>query len=330
MSAGGAVPYRLRPNKAVDRELFLSLLTRLAATLKLEEYRYVGLGGPFMEDFRLIHARLGIEDLVCVEAEEDVHKRQLFNRPIQGVECVHETLEEYLESHDHDRRCIIWLDYTDPRDISDQIGRFALSVGEVALGSILRITLNANPSSLGTPRPEEITAKIGDLPPGDPGKPTMQEWRLQRFRERLGALFPNGLTAEGMTFKEFGKSVLRALQIAVEKELLSHPEREVVWALATHYADGQAMATATLVVCGANEGVLTPIVQDWEFFSTPDAPHVLDMPSLSTMERLSMESSEDPRAALGFDLPVSDMGQDPFEAFDRFYRIYPHFSRVEP
>ena len=46
MSAGSSLPYRLRPNKAVDRELFLSLLTRLAPKLSLEKYHYVGLGGP--------------------------------------------------------------------------------------------------------------------------------------------------------------------------------------------------------------------------------------------------------------------------------------------
>ena len=57
MSAGSSLPYRLRPNKAVDRELFLSLLMRLAPALSLEKYHYVGLGGPFLEDFRLALCR---------------------------------------------------------------------------------------------------------------------------------------------------------------------------------------------------------------------------------------------------------------------------------
>src|SRR4051794_20931063 len=100
MSTGSSLPYRLRPNKAVDRELFLSMLTRLAPTLSLEKYQYIGLGGAFLEDFRLIHARLGIRRLTCVESEEAVHKRQLFNRPIASIDCVHKTLEDYLDAHD--------------------------------------------------------------------------------------------------------------------------------------------------------------------------------------------------------------------------------------
>ena len=82
MGAGSSLPYRLRPNKAVDRELFLSLLMRLAPRLHVEKYHYVGLGGPFLEDFRLVHARLGLATMTCVETEEEVHKRQLFNRPV--------------------------------------------------------------------------------------------------------------------------------------------------------------------------------------------------------------------------------------------------------
>ena len=51
MSGGSSLPYRLRPNKAVDRELFLSLLMRLTPKLALEKYHYVGLGARFSKIF---------------------------------------------------------------------------------------------------------------------------------------------------------------------------------------------------------------------------------------------------------------------------------------
>jgi hypothetical protein len=151
MSAGSSLPYRLRPNKAVDRELFLSLLIRLAAKLSIEKYHYVGLGGPFLEDFRLVHARLGIGRMTCVECEEEVHKRQIFNRPISSLECIHSTLEDYLDEHEFETPTIVWFDYTEPRGITTQIERFAHTIGTVSIGSVLRITLNANPASLGRP-----------------------------------------------------------------------------------------------------------------------------------------------------------------------------------
>lgn len=330
MSAGSSLPYRLRPNKAVDRELFLSLLMRLAPALSLDKYHYVGLGGPFLEDFRLVHARLGLARMTCVETEEQVHKRQLFNRPVASIECVHKTLEDYLDGIDFDTPAIVWFDYTEPKGITTQIERFARTIGTVPIGSVLRVTLNANPASLGKPDPTELSVEIdGEASSDRAAKPTIQEWRLARFKERLGALFPSGMTAEGMSFKTYGPSLLRALKLAVERETLSFRDRRVVWALGTHYADGQAMVTAALVVCAAGDTVVEPIVTGWEFHSTPDAPHRLDLPALSTLERLTMESNDDVKVKMAFDLPKSDMGEDPIAVFKKFYRIYPHFSRVE-
>lgn len=314
MSSGSSLPYKLRPNKAVDRELFLSLLGRLAATMTIEKYRYVGLGGPFLEDFRLIHARLGINDMKCVEVEENVHKRQNFNRPVECIECIHNTMEDYIDSVDFEKPVIIWFDYTEPGKITEQIERFARTITIVPTNSILRVTLNSNPSSLGKP-----INSHDDI----------QQWRLDRFHGRLGSLFPSGLKAEDMTHKNYGKSILHVLKLAVEKETLSINQKKIVWSLSTHYADGQPMVTATLIVCSDDDEEIEELVKAWEFYSTPDNPFLLDMPTLSTLERLTMESCTDASARLGYDLPKSEMGVDPFESFKKFYRVFPHFSRVE-
>jgi hypothetical protein len=330
MSAGSSLPYRLRPNKAVDRELFLSLLLRLAPKLGLEKYHYVGLGGPFLEDFRLVHARLGIATMTCIETEEEVHKRQLFNRPVESITCVHKMLEDYLDETEFKTPAIIWFDYTEPRGITTQMERFARTIGTVPIGSVLRVTLNAHPASLGTPTGKELSVEVdGDVSVDRARKPTIQEWRLARFKERLGALFPSGLAAEGMTFKKYGPSLLHALKLAVEKEALSFRDRRIVWALATHYADGQAMVTAALVVAPNEDKGIEELVKGWEYYTTTETPHRLDLPVLSTLERLTMESNDDAKAKLGFELPASNMGEDPFVVFKKFYRIYPHFSRVE-
>lgn len=42
-----------------------------------------------------------------------------------------------------------------------------------------------------------------------------------------------------------------------------------------------------------------------------------------------MESTDEVAAKMAFKLPKSDMGEDPVTVFRKFYRIYPHFSRVE-
>lgn len=341
--SGSSLPYRLRPNKAVDRELFLSLLMRLAPNLRLEKYHYVGLGGPFLEDFRLLHSRIGIGRkrggrtvgrLTCIESELEVHKRQRFNRPVASIKCVHSTLEKFLDQTTFAKPVIIWFDYTAPGGVASQIQRFAATVGTMPIGSVLRVTLNADPGSLGEPPSgKDLSVEVdGDVSADRAKKPTKAEWRFQRFNERLGALVPSGLTADAMTFKRYGPTLLQVLKLAVEKVALSFTERRVVWSLATHYADGQPMVTAALVVCPREDTVIEKLVKGWEFYATPDDPHRIELPALSSLERLTMESNNNSQRKLGFDLAKvieSKLGVDPVDVFKKFYRLYPHFSRVE-
>ena len=329
MSQGSSVAYRLRPNKAVDRELFLSLLGRLSARLRLEQYSYVGLGGPFLEDFRLIHARIGIDTLICVESEEAVYRRQSFNRPIESMQCVHAKLEEYLEATEFNAPVVLWLDFTEPKTVVNQIEAFARQASELPMYSIVRITLNANPTSLGKPPARQMAVALPGEENKAGGSETELEWRLARFKERLGGSAPSGLLPDAMTHRNFGPSLLEALRLCAEREILDHPERKLVWALATHYSDGQAMITATAVVVSDGDQEVQSIVESWPYFSTPSEPLRLDVPALSTIERLTMESTANPKERMGYELPVSDMGEDPFEAFKRFYRVYPHFARVD-
>ena len=315
MSKASSLPYRLRPNKAVDRELFLSLLSRLSRALDIAGYKYVGLGGPFLEDFRLIHSRIGIREMDCIEIEEAVHQRQLFNRPLESIRCVLSSFEDYLSVSEFFDPIVLWLDYTQPKALRSQIESFADQALELPIGSVVRITLNANPESLGKP------------PAGQ--EALVLTHRLASFKAKIGDFCPAHLVDDDMSQKRFGSSILKALKLAVDKRMLEAKDRKVCWALATTYADGQAMATAAIVVVADGDAIVDPLLAGWEFHSLPAEPLVLDLPALSTLERLTMEAHDDPKARMTFPLPLSDMGQDPYEAFKRFYRVFPHFSRVE-
>ena len=239
-------------------------------------------------------------------------------------------LEDFLDETDFETPVIIWFDYTDPKGITAQIERFSRTIGTVPIGSVLRVTLNANPACLGSPDPEELSVELeGEASENRGRNPTLQEWRLVRFKGRLASLCPSDVTPDDMTFKKYGPCLLRALKLAVDNEVLSFRDRRIVWALATHYADGQAMITATLIVAPKDDTSIEDLVKSWEFYATTDAPHRIDLPALSTLERLTMESNANAENMMGFKLPKSEMGEDPFETFQKFYRIYPHFSRVE-
>ncbi|MFD0666098.1 O-methyltransferase [Ramlibacter sp. MAHUQ-53] len=86
---------------------------------------------------------------------------------------------------------------------------------------------------------------------------------------------------------------------------------------------------AAPIVCKSDDKAVEELVKGWEFYATTDAPHRLDLPALSTLDRLTMESNINAKTMMGLELPRSDMVENAFEIFDKFYRIFPHFSRVE-
>jgi hypothetical protein len=57
--SGSEVSYNLRPNKFVERQLFVELLTKICRQPP-SKYAYISLGGPQLEDHRLMHRRLAV------------------------------------------------------------------------------------------------------------------------------------------------------------------------------------------------------------------------------------------------------------------------------
>jgi hypothetical protein len=324
---GANVPYRLRPNKAVDRALFLSLLSWVSPELRLKDYPYIGMGAEFLEDFRMIHARIGISAMTSVDCDPEIIKRQEFNKPLESIRCVESTIEKYLEKTTIQIPTIIWLDYTDPSSLKLQIETFLATLRDCPVGSIVRVTLNANSGNLGNPNPGEITAKI-DSSSGNGAEP-LHIWRLAKLREKLGDFVPHLLDPSTMVAKKFGEALLKILQFAVDRKFKHSRDRVIYWALATHYADGQPMITATVIIGGVTDTKVKDLVERWEYFSLPSSPLKLDLPSLSAKERIHLESKIQKGTEMTYAIPKGKLGEDPFECFERFYRIFPHFGSVD-
>jgi hypothetical protein len=324
---GASLPYRLRPNKAVDRALFLSLLSWIAPEFSLRDYPYIGMGAEFLEDFRMIHAKIGITEMTSVESDPQIIKRQEFNKPLESINCVEDTIENYLQKTTIRTPTIVWLDYTDPSSLKLQIETFLATLRDCPLGSIVRVTLNANSGTLGSPKAGEITAKI-DSGSGGVAQP-LHTWRLAKLREKLGDFVPHTLDPSTMVAKEFGGALLKILQFSVDREFKHSRDRVIHWALSTHYADGQPMVTSTAIISGVSDTKIKDLIEKWEYVSPPSSPLKLDLPSLSTKERIHLESKIQKGTEMTYTLPKGKLGEDPVACFEKFYRVFPHYGSVD-
>lgn len=324
MSSGSSIPYHLRLNKAVEREIFLGLLTALSPCLDLREYRYIGMGGPFLEDYRALHARLGIRDMVCVEMDVNTHRRQQFNAPVGGIHFELSSIEEYLKRTQIDEKpSIVWLDYTSADSLREQFETFLELVSAVAPRSIVKLTLNANATSLDSKEP--VT---GDA---------MFEARLTALQGVLGDLLAADASPKEITYRGYGQLLVRSLGYALEDRLEGTGVR-FLGVGSFRYSDGQPMVTVTGI--SLDEDDVVSFIQEtqvtrWPFYREAwPVVQTIDLPVLSTKERLELQRAMNTGGEpdLEFSLPVGRLlrnSKEMLESFATYYRMTPSFAKVE-
>lgn len=307
------IAYHLRPNKAIEREVFLDLLGMLAPVLPLKDYRYVGLGGPFLEDFRLIEKRIGPKKLSCIERDPDTHARQVLNCASPRVECLRGTFEELVPQMGlEDDPAIVWLDYSDLHDGERQIQSFVDLAETCKEYSIIKVTLPARP-----PQEGEKEAK-----------------RETRLRKALGAYYPSGISLADLAKPTYyATALLRAVELAFSRagSSITLTFRGLTSFV---YSDGTLMTTVT--------GVLVPPtavdaffarthLRDWQHLNDDvwNCPQVIDVPVLSLLEQRMIAQHAGRKTGIGFAMPPGRLCSDPLENFQRYARLYPQFARVE-
>ena len=330
---GESVPYHLRPHKAVDRRLFLDLLSRFERWRPLSEYVYLSMGAYPLEDHKLVHRLIGITRLIAFDFDDAIVARQMFNRPIETCHCLHKKSGDLISDLDKvlsecavspDRGFIVWLDYTDPSKIGQQLREFEALLNRLREGDLVRVTVNAHPHDL-----------IDQQAAG--GKPLAAEVKRQKqfdkLKERISDYLPSWAKPEHMTSSELPHVLSAAFASAALKAL---PVSES-WVFAPlsiiRYADGQQMLSITgSVVDRTNADAMRERLglSDWPFSSTGwDVIHHLVVPHLTVRERLFLEreitskAPDDLIKELGFETASGVAIADFLDSYKNYYRFYP-------
>lgn len=327
--SGGQVAYHLRPNKAIERQIFVELLTRFHGFRAIYDYTYVGFGGPFMEDFRIIEGHFGVARMISLEGDAAVIERQKFNRPFTSIECRQQLSGEFIANYatDVSGNAIIWLDYAKANDRRAQLGEFQSLLTKLQAYDVIKITMNANVATLPIP---------SDAPRDNP-RPA----RFVAAEKQLGEYWHSTVSENDMTRDAFPGVVLGCVLRAASQAL--PPGRELQFIVATSfvYADSEhSMLTVTGVVTPVSEVArlrLALRLKSWDLAYRPgNAPIPIIAPVLSTRERVFLE-----RLLPKYRRTIASRGKfqvgksDPetaklLSSFARFHRYYPHFARIVP
>lgn len=319
-------PYHLRVNKAADRFALIEAIRRLnKLDGNLEEYTYYGLGGPYLEDMRLLYEFCPEIPMVSIEENEEVYKRQDFHRPCASdiLQLERSDVRSYIAIYDaNDRKSIFWLDYT--RLDYTYFDDFITLLGKVASGSMVKITLRADPRYYWY-NPKSVKRK-----------------KVEEFRSKFAGVMPSQSAYPPWAPNGFAFLLQEMLRIAAEQALPPVATRLGFHPVSSfYYSDGTWMFTLTGVIWSRDDTAAVERAFDsWEFANlTWTGPKLIDIPDLSTKERLLLQRClpcSGSRGAtllteLGYlideDIPQTEAALDQYAAFHRYF---PYFLKGIP
>lgn len=266
------VPYNLRVNKAVDRLAFLETIGSLRNLQKLEKYTYYGLGGPYLEDFQLVYGLCPEIRLCSIEKDKETLKRQKFHRPCRRLRLLNLSSGPFITTFSPSGPSIFWLDFTKLK--LNYFEQFAALLEKVEPYSLIKISLRAEP--------RDFADKIGEV----------AGTGAERFRAKFARYMPDESKDPPVGHGPFSELIQDMLAIAASKALPAATGLMFQPIRSFYYSDSTNMFTHTGMVCELSRKLkvrnafkdLPHTNLNWE------PPWQIDLPDLSTKERLHMQS----------------------------------------
>lgn len=318
--------YHLRPNKSIDRSLFVQTLIGLSRELPISDYKYTGFGSYLFDDFKLLHNTLNISDMVSLEKDELEFQRAQFNSPYGCISIKNTESTEYISdlSIQDGEHNIFWLDFVSPSELGTQLSDYSTLLNLLNPDDIVRITLNANPDSLGKSKsPDQL-----------------QELRLQTLINRVpdSYLWPS-ISSADVTTKKYPLTLLKILKAATMECLSENPPYNPNFMLplfSSIYADGQQMVTFTGIVLDSHEkeAKIKEALKNYPHntFSW-DTPSKIEIPALSVREITELNKllpNPDIRQQLieCFPFIFSEKDGQAVDSYISYYKYYPNYHQV--
>ena len=265
-------PYHLSPNKAVDRLLFVDVIRRFGRDTDLAEYTYYSMGGPYLEDFRLMYEFFPDMKMVSIERDTEVFKRQNFHLPCGHVTLLHTDLKTFINTYNQgDAKSIFWLDNTGLE--YSHFDEFMTALQKLSAGSVIKLTLDAS------------FRKFMTVPPDESRK------RFAEFCRKFEVVMPAGVRTPPTTAKESASLLQTMVRTASERALPGTMPLMFQPLSSFYYKDTALMLTVTGVLLSRKDSDATvQLFSGWQFANVDwREPRLIDLPTLTTKERLHLQ-----------------------------------------
>lgn len=298
------VRYLARPAKAIQRRMIVDACRRLGPFGPPHAYEYVGFGALEYVDFHLMRRGVGVVRMTSIEHDVMRRERYEFNRPYAEVDVLIGSASDRLKDVDWGGLRIAWLDYERALD-HVVLGDVAQLAQRLQPGSVLIVTVNAEPPRPAAKRRETLADRVGE------------------------ARVPVGTTDASLAQWGLGDVQRRILADALAEDLGARADRAWLHQLFDfRYADNARMQTfGGIVVIPALERTVDACrFEDLDFIRSPgQEPVVIEVPDLTSKERDHLDRQLP--AAAGALPALPGLADAEAGQYARYYRWYP--SSVE-
>jgi Putative O-methyltransferase len=204
-------------------------------------------------------------------------------------------------------------------------------LGKVAANSLIKITLQAEPS--------EYYGKVEQS--GGKEARDVREYKIREFRRKFERVLPTPSAYPPVKSEDFAYLVQEMLQIASQKALPSALSLMFQPLSSFYYSDGTNMFTLTGAVCARSDAVaVRHCFDDWAFRNLNwGKPKEINVPVLTTKERLHIQhllpctanAGKVLRQALGYLIDRDkQVTEAKLEQYADFHRYFPYFVKATP
>jgi hypothetical protein len=332
--SGSNIPYQLRPNKAVERFLWMEALDHVNKWTPLIDFVYVSMGGRYLEDFKLVHSRFGTRRLYSIEMDEVAYNRQVFNKPISLLECLKTTTGDFVKDFANFSHVIghanyvFWFDYAVAKARLEQLQEIQSLVSKLEANDVVKLTMNAELKTLGS------NVGFSD-------RTAYQKQAAAKLADQLAEYCPDeGIPWEMMTQTGMASLLSSAVKNAFLRGLAGTPDLKAVPIASFRYSDGQhQMLTVVAIILNEDDSrrfESRTQLSKWPFRSVKwEDVHEVKVPDLTVKERMAIDqalfadSIEGVHAALPFKLDENEAESlQALKNYETHYRRYPQFLRV--
>ena len=320
--SGSGLPYRLRPNKYVDRELFAELVALLVAESGPDKYVYISMGGKHLSDHLALYRRAGITNLYSFDCDPNITDQQRFNVPFNGVRCENHFSDELppllgdICSDTEAQNVIVWLDFTAPKHYK-QLQEIEALVTKLQVGDVLRVTMNIDFASLHK-REVGLSEEQKNLPK-DQKLAALLSLCLEEYLPR---------SVCSLNHKKIPSAIAKSIERACIRGVEANSDNIMpVPILLTEYRDSTRMMTATVIMANGQEA--PQALRGWKYLST-DWSNVerIVAPDLSPRERHALDKKMHSDYVAITDYLGFELDLEAIQAYERFHRFYPAFQSV--